>query len=234
MSDNEERAYRRHSVVGGGHGRRSGLKPVRIHFGIESFGVNAWVARVDGEPIIERHSETEESGTQHEELYLVTRGHATFQVDDETIEAPAGTFVRARSGCTEAIGRSKGTTVLALGAARGEVSLLGVGARARSVTTAEPTEADGGEPVDLWMTLQSHGLVELPPMQIDPETRRLDARPRRRARPAPGQRGARTEWLRARRDDQSRRAFRRSEPADSHGHILRLDEDLTLLRAGAL
>lgn len=97
-------------------------KAVRIHFGIESFGVNAWVARVDGEPIIERHSETEESGTQHEELYLVTRGHATFQVGDETIEAPAGTFVYVRDPevVREAIGRSKGTTVLALGAARGE------------------------------------------------------------------------------------------------------------------
>lgn len=97
-------------------------KPVRIHFGIESFGVNAWVARADGEPIIERHSETDETGTQHEELYLVTRGHATFQVGDETIEAPAGTFVYVRDpdAVREAIGRSKGTTVLALGAARGE------------------------------------------------------------------------------------------------------------------
>lgn len=97
-------------------------KPVRIHFGIESFGVNAWVARVDGEPIIERHSETDESGTQHEELYLVTRGHATFQVAGETIEAPAGTFVYVRDPdvVREATGRSKGTTVLALGAARGE------------------------------------------------------------------------------------------------------------------
>jgi len=97
-------------------------KPVRIHFGIESFGVNAWVARADGEPIIERHSETEESGTQHEELYLVTRGHATFQVGEETVEAPAGTFVFVPDPdvVREAIGRSQGTTVLALGAARGE------------------------------------------------------------------------------------------------------------------
>ena len=200
MSDNEERPYRRHSVVGGGHGRRSGLKPVRIHFGIESFGVNAWAARVDGEPIIERHSETEESGTQHEELYLVTRGHATFQVDDETIEAPAGTsvYVRDPDAGREAIGRSKGTTVLALGAARGVGAHLGVGAHTFRDDGRAPTVGAGGEPVDLWMTLQSHGLVELPPMQIDPETRRLDAHaPRRRARPAPGQRGARTEWSRA-------------------------------------
>ena len=97
-------------------------KPVRIHFGIESFGVNAWVARADGEPIIERHSETEESGTQHEELYLITRGHATFQVGDERVEAPAGTFVFVPDPdvVREAVASSKGTTVLALGAARGE------------------------------------------------------------------------------------------------------------------
>jgi quercetin dioxygenase-like cupin family protein len=97
-------------------------KPVRIHFGIESFGVNAWVARADGGQIIERHSETEESGTQHEELYLVTSGHATFQVGDETVEAPVGTFVFVPDPdvVREAVARTKGTTVLALGAARGE------------------------------------------------------------------------------------------------------------------
>jgi 3-methyladenine DNA glycosylase/8-oxoguanine DNA glycosylase len=43
------------------------------------------------------------------------------------------------------------------------------------VTTVElALVGAGGEPVDLWRTLQSHGLVELPPMQIDPKARRLD------------------------------------------------------------
>jgi len=32
----------------------------------------------------------------------------------------------------------------------------------------------GGEPVDLWRTVNSHGLVELPPMRIDQETRELE------------------------------------------------------------
>jgi 3-methyladenine DNA glycosylase/8-oxoguanine DNA glycosylase len=32
----------------------------------------------------------------------------------------------------------------------------------------------GGEPVDLWRTIQSHGLVDLPPMRIDEDARALD------------------------------------------------------------
>jgi N-glycosylase/DNA lyase len=32
----------------------------------------------------------------------------------------------------------------------------------------------GGEPVDLWRTINSHGLVELPPMRIDGEARALE------------------------------------------------------------
>src|SRR5207302_8824999 len=33
----------------------------------------------------------------------------------------------------------------------------------------------GGEPVDLWRTIMSHGVVDLPPMRIDPEGRVLEA-----------------------------------------------------------
>jgi hypothetical protein len=108
--------------AGNSSGSDPDWKPLRIHFGIESFGVNAWIARADDELIIERHSETEESGTQHEELYLVTRGHATFQVGEKTIEAPAGTFVFVPDPdeVREATARAKGTTVLVMGAARGE------------------------------------------------------------------------------------------------------------------
>ena len=32
----------------------------------------------------------------------------------------------------------------------------------------------GGEPVDLWRSIQSHGLVDLPPMRIDDEARALE------------------------------------------------------------
>ena len=33
----------------------------------------------------------------------------------------------------------------------------------------------GGEPVDLWRTIQSHGVVDLPPMRIDEDARALEA-----------------------------------------------------------
>jgi len=43
----------------------------------------------------------------------------------------------------------------------------------------------GGEPVDLWRTLASHGVADLPPNTIDEQTRTLEttlALPRGRAR----------------------------------------------------
>jgi 3-methyladenine DNA glycosylase/8-oxoguanine DNA glycosylase len=42
--------------------------------------------------------------------------------------------------------------------------------------TAElPLVGAGGEPVDLWRTVNSHGVVDLPPMRIDEEARALEA-----------------------------------------------------------
>lgn len=97
-------------------------KPLRLHFGIEAFGVNAWVARAGGQTVIERHTEVEDSDTHHEELYFVSSGHATFTVGDETVEAPAGTFVFVPDPAVvrEATARESGTTVLVVGASRGE------------------------------------------------------------------------------------------------------------------
>jgi tetratricopeptide (TPR) repeat protein len=95
-----------------------GWLPVRRHFGLEAFGVNAW--RVGpGENVIGEHQETE-SG--HEELYVVLEGHATFTVDDQEIDAPAGTLVFVRNPELKrgAVSRAEGTTVLAVGAKRGE------------------------------------------------------------------------------------------------------------------
>ncbi len=36
-----------------------------------------------------------------------------------------------------------------------------------------PLTGPGGEPVDLWRTLQSHGVTELPPAQVDPANRSM-------------------------------------------------------------
>ena len=92
-------------------------KPVRHHFGIGSFGVNAYIAKSDGEQLVETHDEIEHSGTRHEELFFVADGAATFTVGDETVEAPAGTFVYVRDPAVTrgAVARSAGTTILAIG-----------------------------------------------------------------------------------------------------------------------
>jgi hypothetical protein len=94
---------------------RCPFRPVRHHFGIMAFGVTAVTAHAGGDRIINEHDEAEpDSG---EELYVVISGHATFEVDGETQDAPAGTFVHVPAGIKRtAFGRDAGTTVLAIGA----------------------------------------------------------------------------------------------------------------------
>jgi N-glycosylase/DNA lyase len=54
----------------------------------------------------------------------------------------------------------------------------------RDVRLADlPLRGPAGEPVDLWRTIASHGLVELPPMRVDEEARTLEL-----TLPAPGSR----------------------------------------------
>ncbi|HEY3962282.1 MAG TPA: cupin domain-containing protein [Gaiellaceae bacterium] len=72
--------------------RRGRDIPVREHFGIHSFGANAFTPAEDG-TLIGSH---DESGTGQEELYIVLEGTATFEIDGKTVEAPAGSFVFIR------------------------------------------------------------------------------------------------------------------------------------------
>ena len=51
---------------------REPFRPVRHHFGITSFGVNAWTAPEVGDRIINEHDESDPDSD--EELYLVVRG----------------------------------------------------------------------------------------------------------------------------------------------------------------
>ncbi len=93
--------------------RRGRDIPVREHLGIQAFGINAYTPGEEGTLI----SEHDESGSGQEELYIVLDGKATFEVDGETVDAPAGTFVFVRPET-----RRKATgdgTVLALGATPG-------------------------------------------------------------------------------------------------------------------
>jgi tetratricopeptide (TPR) repeat protein len=95
-------------------------RPVRHHFGITSFGINAWTARNAGDRIINEHDEDEGEDSQ-EELYLVQRGRATFELDGERLDAPAGTLVYVRPQVTRtAFAQEPGTTLLAVGATPGK------------------------------------------------------------------------------------------------------------------
>ncbi|MDQ2984214.1 MAG: tetratricopeptide repeat protein [Actinomycetota bacterium] len=98
---------------------RSPYRPIRHHFGITSFGFNAWTGRSAGDRIINEHDEDEEGD---EELYFVQSGRARFELDGEQVDAPVGTFVFARSGVKRtAFAEEAGTTILAVGATPGKV-----------------------------------------------------------------------------------------------------------------
>lgn len=93
-------------------------KPLRRTLGIEAFGTNAYVAG-PGEDVVEEHTE-ERLG--HEELYIVVSGCATFTLDGEKHEAPAGTIVHLADPSVRRHARAEedGTMVLAIGGKPGE------------------------------------------------------------------------------------------------------------------
>ena len=93
------------------------IRPIRHHFGISSFGVNAWTAKEAGDRLINEHEEDPGS----EELYIVTRGKAVFELDGERREAPEGTLVFAAPSVKRtAFAEEPGTTVIAVGATVGK------------------------------------------------------------------------------------------------------------------
>jgi hypothetical protein len=98
---------------------RAPLRAVRHHFGITSFGVNAFTAREAGDRIINEHDESDPDAD--EELYLVLGGHAAFEVDGEQLDAPAGTFVFVRPGVKRtAFAKESGTTIIVVGGVPGK------------------------------------------------------------------------------------------------------------------
>jgi tetratricopeptide (TPR) repeat protein len=100
---------------------RSPWRPVRHHFGITSFGVNAWPGRAAGDRNINEHDEADDE-VQEEEHDLVQSGRATFELDGERIDAPAGTFVFAPPAVKRtAFAEEPGTTIVAIGGRPGKV-----------------------------------------------------------------------------------------------------------------
>jgi hypothetical protein len=95
-------------------------RPVRHHLGIKSFGINAWTAREAGDRLINEHDEAD-TEDQQEELYFVQAGRARFELDGESVDAPAGTFVHVQPGVKRtAFAEEPRTTVLAMGATLGK------------------------------------------------------------------------------------------------------------------
>jgi len=95
-------------------------RPVRHHLGIKAFGVNAFTGKNAGDRIINEHDEADQDDL-HEELYFVAAGRARFELDGETVDAPAGTFVFAKPSANRtAFAEEPGTTLVAIGAAQGK------------------------------------------------------------------------------------------------------------------
>jgi tetratricopeptide (TPR) repeat protein len=96
--------------------RADGWAPIRRALGIRSFGINAWSTTEAGGALVPEHDEDE-----HEELYLVIAGHATFTLNDEQLDAPTGTLVLVSDPkiVRKAVAVTPNTTVLAVGAEPG-------------------------------------------------------------------------------------------------------------------
>ena len=93
------------------------MRPVRHHLGISAFGTNAWTAAQVGDRLMPEHEEDEGS----EELYVVLRGRARFEIDGDTVDAPEGTlvFVPPQVNRT-AFAEEADTAVLAIGSRVGQ------------------------------------------------------------------------------------------------------------------
>jgi tetratricopeptide (TPR) repeat protein len=93
------------------------MHPVRHHLGITAFGANAWTVENVGDRLMPEHEEDE----GNEELYVVLRGRARFEIAGESVDAPEGTlvFVQPLTNRT-AFAEEAGTTVLAIGSRVGK------------------------------------------------------------------------------------------------------------------
>lgn len=88
--------------------------PLRRTLGFTAVGLNAYTAAEVGQDVVEEHTE---GALGHEEIYLVLAGRATFTLDGERHDVPAGSLVylRDRDVRRHAVAAEPGTTVLAIG-----------------------------------------------------------------------------------------------------------------------
>ncbi|HZB67787.1 MAG TPA: hypothetical protein VE503_10255 [Ornithinibacter sp.] len=91
----------------------SHYRPIRHQLGITAFGVTAWTGHAAGDRVINEHDEGDPTADQ--ELFLVLRGHAEFEVDGDRVDAPSGTLVFAAPGTKRtASAKEAGTTIIAV------------------------------------------------------------------------------------------------------------------------
>ena len=89
------------------------FRPIRHHLGVTAFGATAWTAHAAGDLVINLHDEGDP--TADEELFLVLRGHAVFELDGDRVDAPAGSLVFAHPGIKRtAFAEEAGTTIVAI------------------------------------------------------------------------------------------------------------------------
>jgi len=93
---------------------------IRRHFGITSFGVQAYRAP-SGVGVIREHDEMMLGEAGQEELYVVLTGSATFEIDGDSIEATAGSLVQVPPAAKrKATTREDDTTILIVGGTPGK------------------------------------------------------------------------------------------------------------------
>ena len=90
-------------------------RPIRAALGTRIVGMAAYTAERVGQEVVEDHIESRD-GRGHDEVYAVLRGRATFYLDGEVVDAPAGTFVAVEPAVRRhAVAAEPDTAVLALG-----------------------------------------------------------------------------------------------------------------------
>src|SRR5947208_6379883 len=94
-------------------------RPLRRTLGVRAFGINAYTAAEAGDEVVEDHTE---QSLGHEEIYVVLTGRATFTVDGDTMDVPAGSLVYLPDPALRrhAVAAEANTTVLAIGGKPGE------------------------------------------------------------------------------------------------------------------
>jgi len=114
-------------------------RPIRMRFGIRAFGTNAYTADV-GKEVVEEHTE---GSVGHEEMYVVISGRATFTLDGEEVDAPAGTIVHLPDPSVRraAVAEEPDTRVLAIGAKPGEAFQPSAWELGFKASKMEPKEA---------------------------------------------------------------------------------------------